>query len=321
MDPVLKCPTTVNITPCEVKAGALQCSRRFPLNNYQVLNIQRSIDSSLYPPASECTMLSIESYFTLDDFPDQELFADCPYAWVPLKKLKAYIASQTAPTFQHVCITDGVPLDSPYISFNGKLRNARECIITYGDTTKGGLSVWENGQFLEGASVIMAGAVIVGKNVKIGKGVLIESGAMIKSPAIIGDYSEIRQGAYLRGNCLIGKRCVVGHTTEVKHSIFLNDAKAGHFAYLGDSILGANVNLGAGTKCANLRFFSGTVKLRIDSGLIDTGLRKLGALLGDGAQTGCNAVTSPGTLMGPDSLLMPNTTAPAGVHPRKSVIR
>ena len=144
---------------------------------------------------------------------------------------------------------------------------------------------------------------------------------MIKSPAIIGDYSEIRQGAYLRGNCLIGKRCVVGHTTEVKHSIFLNDAKAGHFAYLGDSILGTNVNLGAGTKCANLRFFSGTVKLRTDSGMLDTGLNKLGALFGDGVQTGCNSVTSPGTLMGPDSLLMPNTTAPSGVHPRKSVIR
>jgi UDP-N-acetylglucosamine diphosphorylase / glucose-1-phosphate thymidylyltransferase / UDP-N-acetylgalactosamine diphosphorylase / glucosamine-1-phosphate N-acetyltransferase / galactosamine-1-phosphate N-acetyltransferase len=266
-------------------------------------------------------MLTIGSFFEYTDFPDRELFTDCPYVWVPLKKLKAYIASQTTPTFQHLCITDGVPLDSPYIWFNGRLRNARECIITYGDATKGGLSVWENGQFLEGASVIMAGAVMVGKNIKIGKGVLVESGAMIKSPAIIGDHSEIRQGAYLRGNCLIGKRCVVGHTTEVKHTIFLNDAKAGHFAYLGDSILGNNVNLGAGTKCANLRFFSGNVQLRHSGSTLDTGLNKLGAIIGDRTQTGCNAVTSPGTLLGPDSLLMPNTTAPSGVHPLKSVIR
>jgi UDP-N-acetylglucosamine diphosphorylase / glucose-1-phosphate thymidylyltransferase / UDP-N-acetylgalactosamine diphosphorylase / glucosamine-1-phosphate N-acetyltransferase / galactosamine-1-phosphate N-acetyltransferase len=266
-------------------------------------------------------MLTIGSFFDLTDFPDQELFTDCAYVWGPLKKLRAYIASQTTPTFQHVCITDGVPLDSPYLYFNGKLRNARECIITYGDTTKGGLSVWENGQFLEGASVLMAGVVMVGKNIKIGKGVLIESGAMIKSPAIIGNHSEIRQGAYLRGNCLIGKRCVVGHTTEVKHSIFLNDAKAGHFAYLGDSILGNNVNLGAGTKCANLRFFPGNVPIRTTGGTLDTGLRKLGAIIGDGAQTGCNAVTSPGTILGPDSLLMPNTTAPSGLHPRKTVLR
>ncbi|MCL2458406.1 MAG: hypothetical protein FWF31_06055 [Desulfobulbus sp.] len=266
-------------------------------------------------------MLTIGSFFDLADFPDQELFADCPDVWAPLKKLKAYIASQTEPTFQHLCITDGAPLDSPYIWFNGRLRNARECVITYGDATKGGLSVWENSQFLQGASVIMAGAVIVGKNIKIGKGVLIESGAMIKSPAIIGDQTEIRQGAYLRGNCLIGKRCVVGHTTEVKHSIFLNDAKAGHFAYLGDSILGNRVNLGAGTKCANLRFSSGNIRLKNGDVILDTGLKKLGAIIGDDSQTGCNAVTSPGTLMGPDSLLMPNTTAPAGAHPPKSVLR
>ncbi|MCL2340406.1 MAG: hypothetical protein FWC49_01730 [Proteobacteria bacterium] len=266
-------------------------------------------------------MPTIGSLFDLADFPDRELFVDCPHVWTPLQRLSAYIASQTTPSFQHLCITDGVPLDSPYIWFNGRLRNARECIITYDDATKGKLAVWENGQFLHGASVIMAGAVIVGKNVKIGKGVLIEAGAMIKSPAIIGDQSEIRQGAYLRGNCLIGKRCVVGHATEVKHSIFLNDAKAGHFAYLGDSILGNRVNLGAGTKCANLRFLSGNIQLRQGETTLDTGLTKLGAIIGDGSQTGCNAVTSPGIVLGQDSLLMPNATAPAGVHPRKSVLR
>ena len=266
-------------------------------------------------------MLTTGSFFDLTDFPYKDIFADCTAVWEPLNKLKKYTCSNTAPTFQHVCLTDGVPLESPYISFNGKLRNARECIITYGDTTKGGLSVWENGQILEGASVIMAGAVMMGRNIKIGRGVLIESGVLIKSPAIIGDYSEIRQGAYLRGYCLIGNRCVVGHTTEVKHSLFLNDAKAGHFAYLGDSILGNNVNLGAGTKCANLRFLSGNVAVKTPSGTVETGLRKFGAILGDNSQTGCNSVTSPGTIMGPECILMPNTTAPSGWHPRKTVIR
>jgi NDP-sugar pyrophosphorylase family protein len=144
---------------------------------------------------------------------------------------------------------------------------------------------------------------------------------MIKAPAIIGDYSEIRQGAYLRGYCLVGKRCVVGHTTEVKHSIFLNDAKAGHFAYLGDSILGSRVNLGAGTKCATLRFLSGNVSIRTAISKLDTGLRKLGAIIGDDCQTGCNSVTSPGTILGPGSLVLPNVTAASGVHPRKSVLR
>jgi bifunctional N-acetylglucosamine-1-phosphate-uridyltransferase/glucosamine-1-phosphate-acetyltransferase GlmU-like protein len=266
-------------------------------------------------------MLTTGSFFDLSDAPYKDLFAACATAWDPLKKLKEYVSDNTAPTFQHVCLTDGVPLASPYIFFNGKLRNARECIITYGNTNKGGLTVWENGLVLEGASVIMAGAVMVGRDIRIGKGVLIESGALIKSPTIIGDYSEIRQGAYLRGYCLIGSRCVVGHTTEVKHSIFLNDAKAGHFAYLGDSILGNDVTLGAGTKCANLRFLPGNVAVRTANGSIDSGLRKFGAILGDRTQTGCNSVTSPGTIIGPDSLLMPNTTAPSGLHPRKSVIR
>jgi NDP-sugar pyrophosphorylase family protein len=167
----------------------------------------------------------------------------------------------------------------------------------------------------------MAGAMLMGAGIQLGTGVLIESGALIKGPAVLGDYTEVRQGAYLRGHCLTGKSCVLGHATEVKHSIFLNDAKAGHFAYLGDSILGSAANLGAGTKFANLRFLPGNVPVRTAKGLIDSGLRKFGAILGDRAQTGCNSVTNPGTLLGPDSLLLPNTTAPSGYHPPKSMLR
>ncbi|MCI5147227.1 MAG: hypothetical protein D3923_17300, partial [Candidatus Electrothrix sp. AR3] len=178
-----------------------------------------------------------------------------------------------------------------------------------------------NGKELTGASIIMAGAILQGSQIRLGQGVLVESGALIKGSAIIGDYTEIRQGAYLRGYCLSGKRCVIGHSTEVKHSIFLNDAKAGHFAYLGDSILGNDANLGAGTKFANLRFLSGNVQIKTGKEVLDSGLRKLGAILGDRVQTGCNAVTSPGTLIGPDGILMPNTTAASGFHSPKSVIR
>jgi UDP-N-acetylglucosamine diphosphorylase / glucose-1-phosphate thymidylyltransferase / UDP-N-acetylgalactosamine diphosphorylase / glucosamine-1-phosphate N-acetyltransferase / galactosamine-1-phosphate N-acetyltransferase len=167
----------------------------------------------------------------------------------------------------------------------------------------------------------MAGAVLMGGRIALGRGVLVESGAMIKSPAIIGDFTEIRQGAYLRGYCLTGARCVLGHTTEVKHSILLGSAKAGHFAYLGDSILGQHVNLGAGTKFANLRFLPGNVAVRTKDALIDTGRRKFGAILGDNAQTGCNSVTNPGTLIGKEGLLLPNTTAPSGYHPPRTILR
>ena len=169
----------------------------------------------------------------------------------------------------------------------------------YGDATKGALKIYFDGQLMLGASVIMAGATFKGRHIKIGKGVLIEPGAYIKSPTIIGDQTEVRHGAYIRGDCLIGANCVVGHVTEVKHSIFMNGAKAGHFAYLGDSILGNQVNLGAGTKLANLRFIKGEIIINSSDGPIKTGLRKLGAILGDGVQTGCNTVTNPGTLLGP----------------------
>ncbi len=266
-------------------------------------------------------MLSPDSFFDLSDFPHCDLFQDCDYVWDGLKKLKDYTRSHTKPSLKHRSLSEGIPLSSPLIVHNDRLLNARECTVTYGDTTKGGLSVSENGQKIEGASVIMAGAVLIGKDISIGHGVLIEPGAYIKGPAIIGDYSEIRKGAYIRGNCIIGKRCVVGHTTEIKHSIFLNDAKAGHFAYLGDTILGNAVNLGAGTKCANFRFLPGHVEVRTTKGMLTTGLRKFGAILGDRCQTGCNSVTNPGTVLSPECLLMPTATARSGVYQAKTVIR
>jgi bifunctional N-acetylglucosamine-1-phosphate-uridyltransferase/glucosamine-1-phosphate-acetyltransferase GlmU-like protein len=114
---------------------------------------------------------------------------------------------------------------------------------------------------------------------------------------------------------------VVGHVTEVKHSILLDGAKAGHFAYLGDSILGNQANLGAGTKLANLRFIKGDVAIKTDEGQINTGLRKLGAILGDHVQTGCNSVTNPGTLLGRKSMVLPNVTVVSGYHEDNSLIK
>jgi bifunctional N-acetylglucosamine-1-phosphate-uridyltransferase/glucosamine-1-phosphate-acetyltransferase GlmU-like protein len=266
-------------------------------------------------------MLNAASFFTLEDFPGKELFAETSYVWEGLINLKSYMNNAAYPALVHENLESGQPLLRPLIWYDGRLQSTQNCIITYGDATKGKLSVTRDNTTLEGASVIMAGAILIGSRIQLGRGVLIESGALIKEPAILGDQSEIRQGAYLRGYCLVGKRCVVGHTTEVKHSIFLNDAKAGHFAYLGDSILGGDANLGAGTKFANLRFLPGNVQVRTENETIDSGLRKFGAILGDKAQTGCNSVTNPGTLIGPEGILMPNTTAPSGYHPAKTVIR
>ena len=266
-------------------------------------------------------MLSAASFFDLDDFTDSSLFTETSRVWEGLKNLKTYMDATDYPTFKHGGLENGIPLARPLIFHDDRLQDAANCEIIFGNTTRGGLEVIREGSRLKGASVIMAGTVFMGSRIKLGQGVLIESGAMVKEPAIIGDHCEVRQGAYMRGYCLLGKRCVLGHTTEVKHSIFLNDAKAGHFAYLGDSILGGDANLGAGTKFANLRFLGGTVTIRTEDGTLDSGLRKLGAILGDRVQTGCNSVTNPGTLIGPEGILMPNTTAPSGFHPARKVIR
>lgn len=130
----------------------------------------------------------------------------------------------------------------------------------------------------------------------LGAGTIVEPGAYIEGPCWIGSGCEIRHGAYIRGNVIVGNNCVIGHSTEVKNAVFLNGAKAGHFAYVGDSILGNDVNLGAGTKLANLRFDRKDVVVRAGQETYKTGIKKFGALLGDSAQTGCNSVTNPGTI-------------------------
>jgi len=266
-------------------------------------------------------MLSAHSFFDLSSWKHSELIQTGDMAWLALKNLAPYLEAQHYPEWPPDLIPDGEPVKRTLVYYNESLLEARDCTIAYGDTTKGALEIYYDGQLIQGASVIMAGAIFKGYQISIGQGVLIEPGAYIKSPTIIGDQTEVRHGAYIRGYCLIGANCVVGHVTEVKNSIFLNGAKAGHFAYLGDSILGNQVNLGAGTKLANLRFIKGEVSINTPKGLIKTGLRKLGAILGDQVQTGCNSVTNPGTLLGKKSMVIPNTTVPSGYHAESSLIR
>jgi len=265
-------------------------------------------------------LLTANSFFELADYDHRQLFSVNEPVWVALRDLKEYLGDYSFLRLPKE-IEPSAPLPRTLVLHEGEVYAGADLTIVYGDVTKGGLKVSRAGCELAGATVLMAGAVLHGECFAFGRGVLVEPGAYIAGPTVIGDYSEVRQGAYLRGNCLVGKRCVVGHVTEVKHAIFLDDAKAGHFAYLGDSILGNQVNLGAGTKMANLRFVKGNVRVRTPAGTLDSGLRKFGAILGDQVQTGCNSVTNPGTVIGRRSFLLPNTTAPSGYHPENSMLR
>jgi NDP-sugar pyrophosphorylase family protein len=133
--------------------------------------------------------------------------------------------------------------------------------------------------------------------ISIGEGTVIEPGAYIQGPCIIGANSRIRHGAYIRGDVITGEGCVIGHDTEIKHSILLNNVSAAHFNYVGDSILGNGVNLGAGVKCANFRLDKALITVAFQGQRLDTNLKKFGAILGDDVQLGCNCVTNPGTLV------------------------
>ncbi|MFP3983571.1 MAG: hypothetical protein ACLFV2_07770 [Desulfurivibrionaceae bacterium] len=265
-------------------------------------------------------MLTADYFFDISSFGHRELFRENSPVWAALKGLKEYMADQRFLSLSEI-IRPGEPLSQPVVVLENNFINASGLTFEFGDVNKGGLKISKDGEILEGASLIMAGAVLNGSQIRLGRGSLIESGAFLQSPTIIGDNTEIRQGAYIRGYCLAGNRCVIGHTTEIKHSVLLDGAKAGHFAYLGDSILGNEVNLGAGTKMANLKFLPGNILIRTGEQTYDTGLRKCGAVMGDHSQTGCNAVTNPGTLLGKKTLVAPNTTAPAGYHKEGTIIR
>lgn len=149
------------------------------------------------------------------------------------------------------------------------------------------------------------GAFLRGSDIYLGKGSVVEAGAMLCGPAIIGENVEIRHGAFVRGNVIIGNGAVIGHSSEVVRSVFLPGAKAPHFNYVGDSILGSNVNLGAGTKLSNLKNDGKNVRTRIGELVVDTGIRKFGAILGDNCLLGCNSVTNPGTILEPDCMVYP----------------
>ena len=141
----------------------------------------------------------------------------------------------------------------------------------------------------------------------------VEAGAYLIGPCYVGPRAVVRSGAYLREYSWICADAVVGHATEVKHSILLPGAKAPHFNYVGDSILGKDVNLGAGTKLSNLRNDGGEVHVRLNDQRLPSGLRKFGAVLGEGVATGCNSVTNPGVVLGRNSTVWPNATV-TGIH-------
>ena len=155
--------------------------------------------------------------------------------------------------------------------------------------------------------------------VLIGRGVKIAPTAVIEPPAVLGDNCELRPGAYLRGNVLTGPDCVIGNSTELKNCVLLEHVQVPHYNYVGDSILGNRAHMGAGAVCSNLKSDGKNVVIHGERDY-GTGMRKIGAFLGDGAEIGCGCVLNPGTVVGQRTSVYP-LTALRGVYPADCIVK
>lgn len=145
----------------------------------------------------------------------------------------------------------------------------------------------------------------IAEHVWVAKSAVIAPTAYIGAPAIIGKRTEVRHCAFIRGSALVGEDCVVGNSTEIKNAILFDHVQVPHYNYVGDSVLGYHAHMGAGSITSNIKADQTSVTIRFPDQVFNTGLRKMGAMLGDGVDIGCNSVLNPGTVIGPHTNVYP----------------
>lgn len=156
-------------------------------------------------------------------------------------------------------------------------------------------------------------------NVYIHKDAKVSDNACILGPTIICKGAEIRHCAYIRGNVIVGENAIIGNSTEVKNAIIFNNAKCPHFNYVGDSILGNYAHLGAGVILSNVKNDKKTINVKLNKELVDTNLKKFGAIVGNNVEVGCNSVLCPGTIIYPNTDIYPLTRVRGVIGPNKIV--
>src|SRR3989338_23693 len=211
----------------------------------------------------------------LEKFAHKDLFKNTAYVWEAVPKIAAYLKNHLKDT-DRVCIME---------TENG----------LYGN----GIGFFANVYFdLSGGSI------------KIGKNTTIEPGAFIKGPAVIGQNCKILHNAYIRGVVIIGNNCIVGHGSEIKNSVIMNYSNIPHFNYIGDSIIGSNVNVGFMSALLKIRADNGNIWLKIISrngDLLDKKpiqLKKFGSIIGDDSSIGANISLNPGFILMPGTQLI-----------------
>lgn len=161
-----------------------------------------------------------------------------------------------------------------------------------------------------------------GEDIWIARSARIWPTVSVTGPCIIGERTEVRQCAFIRGNALVGDDCVVGNSTELKNVILFNHVQVPHYNYVGDSILGFYSHMGAGSITSNVKADKALVAVKdVETGeMIETGIKKFGAMLGDHVEVGCNSVLNPGTVVGKNSNIYP-VSCVRGVIPENSIYK
>ncbi len=157
-------------------------------------------------------------------------------------------------------------------------------------------------------------------DIYIAKSVKVAPTALINGPCIIGKEAEIRHCAFIRGNAIVGEGAVVGNSTELKNCILFDKVQVPHYNYVGDAVLGYKAHMGAGAVTANVKADNSNVTIRGLQGNLETGLRKVGAVLGDFADVGCNSVLTPGVVIGRHTNVYP-TSMVRGEVPAHSIYK
>ncbi len=160
----------------------------------------------------------------------------------------------------------------------------------------------------------------VDSSVWVHKSAKVDSSAFLGAPCIVCENAEIRHCAFVRGSVLIGKNCVVGNSTELKNAILFDGVQVPHYNYVGDSILGHKAHMGAGSITSNVKSDKGLVVIKGIDKIYNTGLKKLGAMLGDYVEVGCNTVLNPGVVVGKHSNIYPLSSV-RGIIPSNSIYK
>ena len=157
-----------------------------------------------------------------------------------------------------------------------------------------------------------------GEDIWVAKSAKVAPTACLNGPLIVDEEAEIRHCAFVRGSAIVGKGAVVGNSTELKNVVLFNKVQVPHYNYVGDSILGYKAHMGAGSITSNVKSDKTLVVIKAIGNPIETGLKKVGAMLGDNVEVGCNSVLNPGTVIGKNSNVYP-TSCVRGVIPANSI--